>query len=165
MCFIYKYSFYQLSNLWFTTTHAIPILVDQTQIHHELLGTGAIVPVCRRWSARRPTADQNVRWTLTVRKTRLVSIESVKILVLVYVVWMLNVVLEIMYLCVYVFLATLEIHSLSAIDLQVSILFIEGWIQKIGSWAQYYQDKYKRLYNLSNVLVVLSPGLVDFFSM
>ena len=68
--------------------------------------------------------------TLTVRKTRLVSIESVKIRAPVYAALTPTVQLGIIFLSVYVTRAMLGIHSQPVIDLQVRI-FIFHIVERV----------------------------------
>ena len=104
----------------YMSTHVIQTHVDQTPIHQESSATVVNAPAYQKWSARRPTAVQSVQSTRIVRRTRLVSTASARILVLACVEWMLCATLGTMCHCVFVSKAILGTHSHNAIDQQVS---------------------------------------------
>ena len=104
----------------FMLTHVIQTHVDQTATHQESSVTVVNAPAFQKWLARRPTAVQSVQSTRIVRRTRLVSTASARILVLACVEWMLCATLGTMCHCVSVSKAILGTHSHNAIDQQVS---------------------------------------------
>ena len=106
----------QLLLLLLMRIHVNQILVDQTPILQEELGTDVIAPACLKWLDHRPTADLNVTSTLIVRQTRPVSVGSVRIPVPACVVSMPTAGSGITFLYACVTVATLEILSLSVTE-------------------------------------------------
>ena len=104
------------------TIPATPTLVDPTATHQESTATVATVLVCQKWSARRPTAVQNVWSTRIVRRTRLVSAASARILVPAYAGWMRSVKCATTSHCASASPAMSGIRLLSAISQHVSMI-------------------------------------------